>query len=163
MKLFNKLSGMALLALATSSASAAPVYMGSWDLYSGGSWLSFDAPILSGQDAAAYLFGGVAGDYVISTKGDDVANIDFSAWYDVYGGGAGGVHIDRQDYRVDSGDLGVYDTAGDTSAMVEDNARGLGAINYAFRAPASVPEPMPVALMSLGLASMALARRRRPK
>jgi hypothetical protein len=136
------------------------VYVGSWDLYSNGSWMSFDAPILSGQDAAAYLFGGVASDYVISTQGTNVANIDFSAWYDVYGSG---IRFDAQDYRVDTGEPGIYDTDGDTSAMVEDNARGLGLVNYAFRQAASVPEPLPLALMSLGLAGMALARRRRPR
>jgi hypothetical protein len=160
MKLFNKLGAMVLLAIAAASASAAPVYVGSWDLYSGEFWYTGSAPVLSGRDAAAALFGGVASDYVISTKGSGAADIDFSAWYDVYGRG---VHIDLQDYRVDSGDLGIYDTTGDTSAMIRDNASGLNLINYAFRQTASVPEPLPLALMSLGLAGMALARRRKQK
>jgi hypothetical protein len=158
MKVINKLLGALLLAIASAAASAAPVYVGSWDLYSGEFWSTASAPILSGQDAAAALFGGVASDYVISTKGSDAADIDFSAWYDVYGGG---LHIDLQDYRVDSGDLGIYDATGDTSAMIRDNAQGLDLMNYAFRVTASVPEPLPLALMSLGLAGMALARRRK--
>jgi hypothetical protein len=47
--------------------------------------------------------------------------------------------------------------------MIRDNASGLNLINYAFRQAASVPEPLPLALMSLGLAGMALARRRKQK
>jgi hypothetical protein len=158
MKLFSKLAGGVVLAIAASSAAAAPVYVGSWDLYSGADWWTAAAPILSGQEAAASLFGGVASDYLISTNGADAADINYSAWYDVF---SGSLRIDLQDYRVDSGDLGVYDAIGDTSAMVQDHASGLSLINYAFRRTTGVPEPLPLALMSLGLAGMALVRRRR--
>lgn len=156
-----KLAASVLLAVATSAASAAPIYVGSWDLYSGVSWITGQAPTYTGQQAAAALFGGLATDYAISTDGEDVSDINFSAWYDGY---AVGPHIAAQDFHIDTGTLGVYDSVGDSSAMIMDNAGGEGLMNYAFRvSAASVPEPMPMALMGLGLAALAFTRRPRRK
>jgi hypothetical protein len=160
MKNLTKALSAVLLTVAAVSASAAPIYVGAWNLYSGENWGSHTAPILTGQMAAAELFGGAADDYVISTNGDSVANINYLAWYDQYGLG-----LDQfaQDYLSDSGQIGVYDTMGDTSAMIMDNGRNSGAMNYAFRvdAPADVPEPLTVGLIGAGMLGMAMARRRK--
>lgn len=159
MKTLNKIITATVLAVAATSASAAPIFVGAWNLYSGQDWRN-SAPTLTAQMAAASLFGGAATDYVISTGGENVATINFSAWYDVYGVGP---HLAAQDFMIDTGVIGVYDRSGDASAMIRDNAAGAGLMNYAFRvdAPANVPEPVSLGLLGLGLAGMALARRRR--
>jgi hypothetical protein len=160
MSILKKAFATAVLSLAAAAASATPVFVGSWDLYSGVNWWTGTAPTYTGQEAAAALFGGAAGDYVISTNGSSVATINASAWYDQYGIGPATF---AQNYRHDTSTLGVYDTWGDSSAMIRDNAGGRGLMNYAFRVDANVPEPLTVGLMGLGLFGMAMARRRKSK
>lgn len=68
------------------------VYVGSWNVPNGEAPRWTDDPpngplAYTGQEAAALLFGGSAGDYAISTAGSDVALIDNQAWYDVIGVG----------------------------------------------------------------------------
>jgi hypothetical protein len=151
-------------------ASASPLFVGAWDLYSGPYYADPDLPQLyTGQQAAAFLFGGSAGDYVISTAGSDAAAIDGRAWYDLSGFAP---MIFAHDYMSDGGQAGVYDAWFDASAMVKDHMyMGDGPypyVNYAFRvtdadagAGAEVPEPMSIGLLGAGLLGMGLALRRR--
>lgn len=158
MKLTKNLLAAAILAGAAASAFATPIYVGSWDLFSGADFHD-KPPTYTAQEAAASLFGGLASDYLISTLGDNAALINRMGWYDQYGDGPSQY---AQDYREDDGVPGRYDARGDTSAMVMDNADGWGLINYAFRVDsADVPEPLSLGLMGLGLAGLAAVRRRR--
>ena len=149
-------------------ASTSPLFAGSWNLYSGPYYAAPELPPLyTGQQAAAALFGGNPGDYVISTAGRDVAAIDYLAWYDESGFAP---HVFAQDYTHDGGAPGLYDAWHDASAMVMDHYYQGSApypyVNYAFRisaadAVADVPEPLSVGLLGAGLLGMALVRRRR--
>lgn len=162
MKLIKHTLAVSVLS-ASAIVSAAPLFAGSWNLFSGASYMDLPA-LYTGQDAAAVLFGGEAGDYVISTAGSDVADIDYMAWYDVHGLG---VQAFAQNYLSDAGLAGIYDTTGDASAMVQDHlyqgSEPYPYVNYAFRVSATgaeVPEPMSVGLLGAGLLGMALVRRR---
>ena len=165
MKLIKHTLAIAVLS-ASAIASAAPLFVGSWNLFSGASYLDLPA-LYTAQEAAASLFGGEAGDYVISTAGGDAADIDYLAWYDLHGLG---VAAFSQDFLSDGGLPGIYDATGDASAMVQDHlyqgSDPYPYVNYAFRvseAGAEVPEPMSVGLLGAGLLGMALVRRRRTR
>jgi len=168
---------MAAAALAVGiSASAAPanaalVFVGSWQVDQGPGWSEGENGPLAytAQEAAAYLFGGTAGKYVISTAGKSVGAIDHQAWYSVLGIGAG---VFDEDYSAKY--LGLYygpggdhggGTFGPVSAFVNDWATGARFTNYAFREAtitSGTPEPGAWALMILGFGTVgAIARRQR--
>lgn len=166
----------ATIAAVPASAAVTYTYVGSWHVGDGADWPTSPA-VLTGQQAAAIIFGGTAVDYAISTKGIDPNNIDFMSFADGYG--SGGTNLTTpvsQSFSSDVDGKG-YNTFGDISAYVHDNScfnryGNLGAkcaasepgSNYAFRAVnAAVPEPATWAMMILGMGAVGYAMRRRVK
>ncbi len=161
---------LATTALAAPASATTYVYVGSWQLDEGPSWTSSppDGPLAyTGQEAAAFLFGGPASKYVISTAGPSTSTIDQMAWYSVIGYD---VVKHAQDYS--SKYLGQYygptsnypfgDPNAAASAYVNDIGSGSQYTNYAF-AVAGVPEPAAWGLMILGFGVVGGAMRRRQR
>lgn len=164
-----------LLAACATTASAAPTYtyVGSWFVDQGPDWSQTDAngnyttPVLSGLEAAAFIFGGNASDYAISTIDEQAANINFKAWMDGWSDddtyGMSG-NAAAQDLHIDINNDGLYaipfNGRAAYSAYVMDH--GLHLQNFAFKIAdnGQVPEPASVALIGLGLAGLAMVRRR---
>ena len=169
MKTLVKFGLVSALALAASAANAVTyTYVGSWipDDSRAPTWYGSppNGPLAyTGQEAAAFLFGGAASSYAISTIDSNVANINFSAVYDVIGyGGA----TFAQNYS--SKYLGLYygPTSGYTntlngaaSAFVRDNQ--IAGTNYAFRISGAVPEPASWMLMIGGFGLVGASMRRK--
>lgn len=162
-KVFLGAAALAAAASMATSASAALVYVGSWEVDQGPSWTTVP-PAYSGQEAAAFLFGGTASDYVISTVDSNPADIDGLTWVSTWGGACGGSFpcgTQVADSFVQS-TLGLYATPGDTSAYVNDWAVGAQYTNYAFFT-GGVPEPGVWALMLVGVGLSGAALRRRAR
>jgi hypothetical protein len=155
----------------STQAHAGYQYAGNWEVNSGPSW--GNQPLAyTGQQAAALLFGGSAGDYVISTIGADTSLINFLSWYSILGFSGpnnGGIAL-AQDYvslsstqapgYYYSGNSYSFDGSDAASAYVADNA-GRGNVNYAFRIVNDVPEPGTLFLLGLGLTGALIMRRRK--
>jgi hypothetical protein len=155
-----------------SSANAALMYVGYWDVADTNAPLwddnSPDGPLAyTGQEAAALVFGGSASGYSISTVDDTVANIDNMSWYNVLGF-VGGV-VFAEDYSRKY--LGQYygptltfspgNSDNSASAFVRDSLTQGVERNYAFKDDgSSVPEPSVLSMFLLGLSGFWMARRR---
>jgi hypothetical protein len=155
------LAAVAVASLSLSGQASAATFVGSWTVDQGPSW--WDVPTAyTGQEAAAFLFGGVASDYLISTIDNLEANIDNLAWVSTWGGVCGGTFPCgtkvAENFEISTG--GLYASEGDTSAYVLDWAVGSQFTNYAFRV-AAVPEPGTWAMMLVGFGAVGMAMRRR--
>ena len=145
----------AIAAFGAAPAHAGYVFVGSWEVDEGPSWTT--APTaFSGVAAAAYLFGGSAADYVISTVDSNPTHINDLAWVSTYGGACSGTYpcgTEVADTYVKSTG-GRYLAVGDTSAYVRDWAGGAEYVNYAF---ISAPEATTWAMMLAGFAGLGFA------
>src|SRR4051794_10997121 len=87
-KVFSLIAACVLVLPSTAHARDVPVskytYVGSWHVSDGPEWTS-DPLAMSGQMAAAFIFGGNPFDYVISTNGSNPDDINFLAFLDGWG------------------------------------------------------------------------------
>lgn len=157
----------AFLVAATLDVNAATYrYVGSWQVDQGPYWL--EQPLAySGQEAAALLFGGLPGEYAISTLGPNPETVNRLAWYSVFAVLGGGFQLaDSLDQSLPL-DL-YYDgtlqanglMSNPASAYVWDGALGPQYTNYAFRM-SEVPLPATGLLLLGALGGLGLLRRRR--
>jgi hypothetical protein len=177
MKLKSILAG-ATVAFAVGAIAPAQAdiytYVGEWAVGAASAPLWTDNPaVLSGQQAAALLFGGVASDYVISTVDSNPLDINFMAHVDGFADTTYLTGTVSQSYSLSSNGGGYADFPS-FSAYVYDHSCAIGgpycdgggaenAINYAFRVGA-VPEPSTWAMMILGFAGVGfMAYRRKSK
>ena len=169
MKTLVKFGLVSALALAASAANAVTyTYVGSWipDDSRAPVWSGSppNGPLAyTGQEAAAFLFGGAASSYAISTIDSNVANINFSAVYDVigYGGATFAQNYSNKYLGLYYGPTVGYTGAlnGAASTFVRDN--GVAGTNYAFLISGTVPEPASWMLMIGGFGLVGASMRRK--
>lgn len=166
-------------AIAGSADAASYVYVGSWNVADGPLWSGAPGigtqPPMSGVETAAYLFGGSAADYAISTVSTNVGDINFSAWVDGYGdteflknpyGNPGTpvaqnfVGIFGSSYADGPGNYSAYVFDHACGAYYCDDGSGEISTNYAFRI-GGVPEPVSWAMMVGGFGAIGAGLRRR--
>jgi hypothetical protein len=163
-RVVRALAALVLVMGGALQASAGVIFVGSWEVDDGPFWETNPATY-TGQEAAAFLFGGSPTDYVISTIDATVANIDNMAWHSIWGVPDGTKFA--QDFKIDWGAPGYNDPTGinnsASSAFVQDNAIGADFTNYAFRVDRvnAVPEPSAFAIFAISSLGACLVRRRR--
>ena len=171
MKQYLGVLALAVTLLFAGSANAALMFVGYWDVADPNAPIWSDTPpdgplAYTGQEAAAFLFGGNASDYSISTVDNTVVNINNMAWYDVigYGGnifaeGYSNKYLDK--YYGPTTGFDIDDINSSASAFVRDNLTQGVERNYAFKDDGiTVPEPSVLSLFLFGLAGFAVVRRR---
>lgn len=148
-----------------SAANAGLIFVDSWHVGDGPVWSAAAQTAYSGQEAAAFLFGGNPGDYSISTISNQVADINNMAWMDTQGGD---IDIYAEDFE--NGDVYI---PGVSSAFILDHSCDNRYedpssectdqyINYAFREDSvSAPEPASLGLLGFGLVAIGFARKRK--
>lgn len=157
---------LALISFANVAFATTYTYVGSWHVSDGPNWTTNPA-VYSGQEAAAYLFGGSASEYAISTISSNPSDINFSAFLDGWADAQYLYNPQPQDWKLDMGLPGYNDPSGIAtaySAFVQDHSYGENPfINFAFRVDnaAPVPEPGTFAMLAAGLGGLAIWRKRR--
>lgn len=165
MKILASLLAATAFVTFTGTAEAMNIKLvGSWSVDQGPNWPS--QPVApTGQETAAFLFGGLPGKYQISTLGPSISTIDNLAWASTWGGACGGTYPCgtkiAQNFKIST--AGLYSSLGDQSTYVRDWAVGSQFTNYAFSAAGAVPEPAVWGMMILGFGVIGAALRRRVK
>lgn len=159
--------------LFSSFVQAAPVYVGSYNVFDGPVWTS-NPTVLSALEAAALIFGGSASDYAISVDSNttDPLSITHTAWLDGWGDTTYLFTPAAETFSSASRADGGYDQYPSFSAYVCDHADcaaygnpissghpGYSYTNYVWRVTSAVPETGSLALMLGGLMLVAATRR----
>jgi hypothetical protein len=157
------------LALASLSAQATPIYVGSYKVTDGPDWHNNPA-VYSATEAAALIFGGQAQNYFTSiNSSQDASTITHTGWYDGWDEHTG--MIFNENYKLDVGEPGYNSSPwaqSARSAYINDGLHGDFFINYVWRVaelqssgPIPVPEPQPWILFGLGGIGLSLLRRKK--
>jgi hypothetical protein len=156
MKRVALLGAVLLICMASQLRADTYIYVGSWNVEAGPAWGTVPTAY-TGQAAAAFLFGGTASDYVVSTVSNDPTQVNFENWVD--GWGRVDAEVVAENYVVSTS--GLYENPGDTSAYVHDH--GGTYTNYAFldESVAATPEPGSLLLLGSGILGLALITRRK--